>query len=217
MKTVGEILKNKRAEKKVTLENVEDNTKIRRKFLEALESDNWQKLPSLTYARGFIKNYGEYLGLDTAYILSVFRRQLGQSERQKIIPAGVTRPLNEPFLRITPGKILTAFIAFLLLIFFFWLFGQYKAAFIGPQIVLESPKENELIKSEKIILRGRIDSGAVLTLNGQELEVKEGRFLKELNISGGITVLTLEATNKFGKKTELKRTVRVENSEEQKR
>lgn len=209
MKTVGEILKNKREEKKVELETVENNTKIRKKFLQALEADEWQSLPSVIYARGFIKNYAEWLGLDSAYVLSVYRRQLGRNEKEKIIPAGVSQPLNESFFRITPGKIMTVFISLILLVFFFWLFGQYRAAFMEPRIEWKTPKDNEIIRNEKLILSGQVEKGASLTLNGQPLEVKEGKFYKELEVSSGTIQLNLEATNKFGKKTEMKRTVTI--------
>ena len=52
MRTIGEILKKARIEKKYTLEEIEDQIRIRRKFLQALEDNNWLKLPSLTYIKG---------------------------------------------------------------------------------------------------------------------------------------------------------------------
>lgn len=210
MKTVGEILKTKRQEKNLNLEAVEEEIRIRKKFLEAIENDDWQKLPSLTYTRGFIKNYSEWLGLDTAYVLSVFRRQMAISEKQKVVPAGLVNPLNEPFLRITPTKILVFFISVLLLVFFFWLFGQYRGIIFAPKINLEKPTENEIIRSDKVILVGQTESSVTLTLNGQPLALTNGKFTKEISVSSGTVVLTLEATNKFGKKRELERTIRVE-------
>lgn len=211
MKTVGEILKAKRSEKNLNLEAVEEEIRIRKKFLEAIENDDWQKLPSLTYTRGFIKNYSEWLGLDTAYVLSIFRRQMAISEKQKIVPAGLANPLNEPFLRMTPAKIMSFFAVVLLLIFFFWLFGQYRGIIFPPKISLEKPTENEIIRSDKITLIGQTESTAILTLNGQPLALTKGKFTKEISVSSGTVVLSLEVTNKFGKKAQLQRTIRVEN------
>ena len=211
MKTVGEILKTKRSEKQLSLEAVEEEIRIRKKFLEALENDDWQQLPSLTYARGFIKNYAEWLDLDTVYVLSVFRRQMAISEKQKVVPAGLVNPLNEPFLRITPTKILAFFTSVLLLVFFFWLFGQYRGIIFAPKINLEKPTENEIIRFDKVTLVGQTDNNATLTLNGQPLDLTNGKFTKEISVSSGTVILTLEATNKFGKKGELKRTIRAEN------
>ncbi|KKQ08609.1 MAG: Transcriptional regulator, XRE family [Candidatus Daviesbacteria bacterium GW2011_GWB1_36_5] len=64
MRTVGQILKETREAKFYTLEEVEKATKIRVELLEALEEDNFSKLPPETFIQGFIKNYGKFLGLD---------------------------------------------------------------------------------------------------------------------------------------------------------
>ncbi|MBI4999623.1 helix-turn-helix domain-containing protein [Candidatus Gottesmanbacteria bacterium] len=210
MKTVGEILKNARQEKKLTLEGVEQATKIRKKYLLALEENTFEKLPSLTYVQGFIKNYAEFLGQDTSYILSVFRRQFDSLEKPKVIPPGLSEPLNEPFWRLTPSKIIGIFILVLVFLFFSWLFSQYQSFVWAPKINLESPSENEIIKGEKVQVLGRTDPWATLTINGQEVKLLDGRFSQEIAVSPGIVTINISATNKFAKKQELKRTIRVE-------
>ena len=52
MKTVGEMLKVARLGKNYSLADLEKTTKIRLKFLEAIENDDYSKLPSLSYAKG---------------------------------------------------------------------------------------------------------------------------------------------------------------------
>jgi len=210
MKTVGEILKNARQGKKLTLEEIEQATKIRKKYLLALEENTFEKLPSLTYVQGFIKNYAEFLGEDTSYVLSVFRRQFARAEKQKVIPPGLSEPLNEPFWRLTPSKIIGIFTLILVFSFFSWLFIQYRAFVLAPKITLESPSKNEIIKGEKVKVLGRTDPWATLTINGQEVKLLDGRFSQEISVSPGIVTIEITATNKFGKKRELKRTVRVE-------
>ena len=61
MKTVGSILKEAREAKRFSLDQVEQATKIRRNFLEAIEGDAYHVLPSVSYAKGFVKNYAGYL------------------------------------------------------------------------------------------------------------------------------------------------------------
>ena len=68
MKTVGSILKEARTARNITLAQTEEATKIRLKFLKAIESDDYSGLPSLSYAKGFVKNYSEYLGLDSSMV-----------------------------------------------------------------------------------------------------------------------------------------------------
>jgi len=61
MNTVGTMLKDARVAKGISLGEVEKQTKIRIKFLEAIERDAYHVLPSPIYAKGFVKNYSEYL------------------------------------------------------------------------------------------------------------------------------------------------------------
>lgn len=210
MKTVGEILKTARREKKLTLEEVEVKTKIRKKFLESLEENTFEKLPSSTYVQGFIKNYAEFLGQDAGYVLSVFRRQFDKIEKPKVIPSGLSEPLTEPIWRLTPSKIILVFILALIFLFFSWLFSQYQSFVWAPKINLESPSENETIKGEKVQIVGRTDPWATLTINGQEVKLLDGRFREEIAVKQGVMTINITATNKFGKKQELKRIIRVE-------
>ncbi len=210
MKTVGEILKEARREQNLTLEEAESETKIRQKYLEALEDNDWQKLPSLTYTKGFIKNYAQFLGLNLELVMAFFRRQSAEVEKIKVMPKGLSEPLNEPFLRLTPSKIIGGFVLILLFLFFFWLFGQYRS-FVGvPNVVLDQPQENEVIKGDTVDIVGRTDPWVTLAINGQEVRVVNGKFSQEIAVNAGTVKINITATNKFGRKQEITRTVRVE-------
>ena len=78
----------------LSVEDIEKNTKIRREYLEALENDQYHQLPSGTYARGFIKNYANYLNLSEKTLLSVFRRDFTENEQGQIIPRSMVKPIS---------------------------------------------------------------------------------------------------------------------------
>jgi len=61
---IGKRLKEAREERGLTLEAVEEETKIRRKYLRALEEEQFQVLPGPVYAKAFLKTYTRFLGLD---------------------------------------------------------------------------------------------------------------------------------------------------------
>jgi cytoskeleton protein RodZ len=61
---IGRLLEHKRKERGLTLEEVEQATKIRKRYLTGLERENYAILPDAVYARGFLKTYANYLGLD---------------------------------------------------------------------------------------------------------------------------------------------------------
>ena len=75
MTTAGQKLKAARLEKSLTLEDVSKATKIKSSFLEYIENGEYQKLPSVSYAHGFVRNYASFLGLDEKELLAIFRRE----------------------------------------------------------------------------------------------------------------------------------------------
>ena len=61
---IGRLLEQKRKERGLSLEEVEQATKIRKRYLRGLEREDYAILPDAVYARGFLKTYANYLGLD---------------------------------------------------------------------------------------------------------------------------------------------------------
>lgn len=72
MTPLGETLQRARLARGVTLEEAERTTRISRRYLEALENENFGLLPAPVYARGFLRTYARYLGLDPADLLPLF-------------------------------------------------------------------------------------------------------------------------------------------------
>lgn len=72
MAELGELLRKAREEKGLSLAQVEEATKIRTAYLQALEDEAWDQLPGRIYAKGFLKNYAHYLGLDSQHILGLY-------------------------------------------------------------------------------------------------------------------------------------------------
>lgn len=71
---IGSSLREARLRQAVELSEAEAATKIRAKYLRALEEEDWDVLPGPAYARGFIRAYAELLGLDSEVLVEEFRR-----------------------------------------------------------------------------------------------------------------------------------------------
>jgi cytoskeletal protein RodZ len=69
---LGETLRRARLSKNVTFEDAERVTRIRREYLEALEREDFGRLPAPVYARGFLRSYAGYLGLDPGQLMPFF-------------------------------------------------------------------------------------------------------------------------------------------------
>ena len=71
--TIGQRLKKAREYRNLTLEKVEEATHIRLQFLQALEADDFSTMPSPVQARGFLRNYAQYLELDLDQMVEELR------------------------------------------------------------------------------------------------------------------------------------------------
>src|SRR5258708_23471763 len=88
MPAAGEILRNARLRKGLSLEQVEAQTKIRRKFLDALESNRFEDIPGKFFVRSFAVQYGGALGVDLEELQAVLDLQLPKPEPEPVAPAG---------------------------------------------------------------------------------------------------------------------------------
>jgi len=79
MTELGRLLREARTAKEVSLADVESATRIRQKYLEALENGEFAKLPRGAVARGFLRTYAAFLGLDVADMLNCYARESGDA------------------------------------------------------------------------------------------------------------------------------------------
>ena len=211
MRTVGEILKRERLNKRLSFEEIEAKIRIRKKYLQAIEENEWQKLPSLAYIKGFINNYSSFLNLDPNETLAVFRRQYKYEEKEEVIPEGMSSPLNEPLIRLTPQRVFLLLISLFIMIFFINLFFQYKAIISPPSLSIERPNEGEVLNTEQLTVKGKTDPDAVIEINKKKISLNDkGEFLTTFTLQPGINTVVIESISKHGKKKTVTRTVSVE-------
>jgi len=75
---IGTTLCDARNRRRLDISQVEEATKIRPRFLAAMESENWDVLPGGAYTRSFIRTYASYLGLDGERLAEDYRRMAGE-------------------------------------------------------------------------------------------------------------------------------------------
>lgn len=85
---IGSTLKEAREARGLTPEDVEDETKIRKKYIMAMEQEKFEALPGPIYARAFLKNYAKFLNIDPEEILEAYK-QIHQEENTQ---AEISKP-----------------------------------------------------------------------------------------------------------------------------
>lgn len=92
---IGEVLQAARRRRDLDIEAVAEQTKIRAKYLRALEAEDWATLPNPAYAKGFLRTYARLLGLDADALVDEYRRRVGDdAQPERLLPFG--EPVLEP-------------------------------------------------------------------------------------------------------------------------
>jgi cytoskeleton protein RodZ len=125
MQAIGERLREARMRQGLDLTEVEVATKIRAKYLRAMENDEFAMLPGSTYVKSFLRTYAEYLGLDAQLLVEEFRAMhepRGEGEMPSFAPPGRPRPPRDrrggpgAGMAIGPGVLVVAMILLFLLV-----------------------------------------------------------------------------------------------------
>jgi cytoskeletal protein RodZ len=81
---LGQRLKQAREEKNITLEQLQGITKIQKRYLQNIEDGNYDALPGVFYARAFVKQYSEAVGLDPEQMFEEFKNELPSTQKEAI-------------------------------------------------------------------------------------------------------------------------------------
>ncbi len=206
MKTAGELLKEKRLTKELSLEAVAAKIKIKPEYLDALESSNFKKLPSATFAKGFLRNYAHFLRVNPDTALAMFRRDFVENARGEIVPRGLVEPVAGKTKIVPVNMILTGIAVATFLVFLgFELFQWWSL----PRLTLLSPQEGG-VYGEKVTIKGETNADSVVTIDKQKVIVDpSGNFSLDLIFPSGTHSVLVEATNVRGKTKLLERSFTV--------
>ncbi len=216
--SVGEILKNQRAHKRFTLEDVHKFVKIHPTFLTALEEGNYSVFSNKVHATGFLKNYAEFLELDANKLLGLWRREYEayfDKRTKETTASSATKKLESAKLLITPGLVLATASAILVVLFFGYLFYQYRSYSGAPKLEIYTPQNSIVVNSDILDVTGKTDRDSVLLINNQRVLLdKDGGFVTSVKLREGLNTLSFLSVNKLGRETEETRTIIYRSLEE---
>ncbi len=199
MKTIGEILRSARLEKNISLTELSSLTRIDVRHIEALEDNNFKKLPGATFTKGFVRNLSLALGKDPEESLALLRRDYqGGVLTDKLLPVRRSR-------RFSLASLFQSQLSLLLVgavVFLTYLAFQYRAVITPPPLEITSPTRDAVLTSP-IFIEGKTASGSVVTIN-DELKLtpdQEGNFQTKINLDNGQREVRLSVSNRFGRTT----------------
>ena len=97
MPELGKTLSQARVARGLSLEDSERDTRISKRYLDALEREDWKVFPAPVYSRAFLRTYAQYLGLNPAELMRVFQTQTEEPAFQplpEVRPTPATGQMN---------------------------------------------------------------------------------------------------------------------------
>lgn len=92
IENIGLFLKNLREEKKIPVAQVAQALKTKPETIQAIEANDFQKIPAVPYIKGYLRSYSNYLGIDSEHILEEYNRQYPNTEKPLFIYQGQKLP-----------------------------------------------------------------------------------------------------------------------------
>jgi len=106
MPDIGTTLREARMRARIDISEIESETKIRAKYLRALENEEWDLLPGPTYVKSFLRTYADALGLDGKLLIEEYKlrhERLSDVELQPIAPPGQRERRRRPRAALSRG------------------------------------------------------------------------------------------------------------------
>lgn len=148
---IGEILREAREANDQSLDDIQEETKIQKRYLVAIEQDDFHALPGKFYARAFIKEYAQAVGLDPAEVLQGFDEENIQTEHEETMQYTRLERSKRPkaargtsFLSFLPTIIVIVLV--IGIIFVAWALYQ-KTLNTNSDVINNQPEDDEIIRN----------------------------------------------------------------------
>ena len=215
MSKLGDILRGQREGKGITLDQAAADTRIREKFLKALEDADYQSLPGAVYTKGFLRNYAEYLDLDQEELVVLFHQERGTVGPEAPRTFRPMRPIMHRSLIFTPAVLVPVVVLAGIVLFVGYLYYQFTSFAVAPALDIYDPATDAIAQDAQFVLHGRtVPAGRVtvqvfpgpLTLSDIHPDA-DGSFSATVSLTTGANHIIVEVLDQSGKVSRVSRSV----------
>lgn len=203
---LGEMLRSAREARGLDRARAEEDTRIRERYLAAIERGQWHELPGEVYALGFVRSYARYLGIDPDTAGALYRLETGSPRGAgrrgpQTAPPGrrlASRPRPNAFV-VSPAAVLAAFLTVLVGAMLAYIGYQVVTFARTPDLRVTDPPGDVLgHRLEWIVLSGVTAAEARVSVSGlpenpSVVADEEGRFSVRIELLPGSNLVTLSA------------------------
>jgi cytoskeletal protein RodZ len=212
---LGDALRLQREAMGVTMDQAAEDTRIREKFLQAIESGDYQSLPGSVYTKGFLRNYAEYLSLDPEEMLALYTGERGGSEPARTFAP--MRPLVKRSFIFTPTVLVPVVVLAGILLFVAYVYYQFTNFAVAPHVDITDPPGDAVSQATEYTVRGKTNPEGRITVRvspGLETindvkPAKDGTFVVTVPLKPGPNHVEVQVLDPAGKLAQASRTIQL--------
>ncbi|MGH2471663.1 MAG: RodZ domain-containing protein [Candidatus Limnocylindria bacterium] len=220
MPSLGEQLRAQRERKSITLEQAAADTRIREKFLKALEDGDYPSLPGAVYTRGFLRNYSDYLDLETDELVVLYQQERGGGPPEPTAKRTFKpyRPVVHHGLIFRPVIFVPVLIIAFVGSFLGYMYYQFTTFATLPRLEITSPATDGLAASSELVVNGVTVPDGRITVNvfpgpdvfGDIQAASDGSFTTTVSLKPGSNHVVVEVLDAAGRTNRISRTIQYQ-------
>jgi len=197
-KSLPEILREERLKLGWSIEDLEEKTQISVRYLEALETGNYQDLPGEVYLNQFLKKLAKFFRLSDKVLLEIYQKEKRIQPPLLVLSSKPQNKLSAHFKPMASSFYLSRGVAGLLILLLLGYLGfEARNIFTPPKLEIVSPTDQALIPGSSVEISGLTSPLSELTINNETLIPEEdGDFTKKVELNPGLNVFIISAVKK---------------------
>jgi cytoskeletal protein RodZ len=210
--SLAEQLINARLARKLELEKVAQELNINLKYLQALEAGRFDELPAGVYGKNFLREYAQFLNLDSGDLLKLFERETATDKKRSERDLFAKQIVKSRYFLTLPKVIKGLALVLVVVICLAYLSVRLNKIIAPPRLFISTPPDNLITDKFSVAISGSSEPETQIMINGETiLSDKAGLFTKEVNLKTGINIITITAQKKYGGKNTVVRQILVKN------
>lgn len=193
MLTIGKILKKARIYKNISIDDLSNETKINKNYIQDIENDYFVNFQSNTQLYGFVCNMCDFIGVDKTKLTAIFKRQIQNDQKNLNIKDKVWQissiVINYKTIFFISISVFFAFIVFFLIF-------QWNNLQKSPNLSIEQPSNQSInVDNANYTIKGIIELDVYLTINNEQIQYdkKTGAFSYNILLQSGENKIKITA------------------------
>ena len=215
MARLGEALRQQREHMGVTMQQAAEDTRIREKFLQAIESGDYQSLPGSVYTKGFLRNYAQYLNLDPEEMLALYTGERGSADPARTFAP--MRPLVKRSFIFTPTVLVPVVVLAGIVLFLGYIYYQFTNFAVAPRVDITDPPGDAVSQVAEYTVKGTTNPEGRITVRvspGLETindvrPAADGTFSVRVPLKPGPNHVEVQVLDPAGKLAQASRTIQL--------